>query len=235
MTTIPTTASTAAASATAKPATTSSNKTTALGQEQFLTLLVAQLQNQDPLNPADPTEFTAQLAQYSQLEQLFNLNDSMTQLASAQNNSERLSALSLIGQEVVVEESEFTLGTDPVQIGYKVDGTVSDATVLIKNTSGKTVAMLPAQDLAEGNHYLTWNGKNSSGNALAAGTYSISIEATTADGKSATVAPLVRSKVTGIDLSGSEAKIVTALGEYKISSLHGAFNSNQSPTSGSSI
>ena len=73
-----------------------------LGQDQFLTLLVAQLQNQDPLNPTDATEFTAQLAQYSQLEQLFNLTDAMDGLTAAQTSSQKVSALSLIGKEVVV-------------------------------------------------------------------------------------------------------------------------------------
>lgn len=209
-------------------ATTSSAKTNALGQDQFLTLLVAQLQNQDPLNPADATEFTSQLAQYSQLEQLFNLNDSMEQLATAQNNSERLSALTLIGQDVVVENSEFTLGKESVEIGYKVDGTVTDVDLLIKNSDGKTVATLSASDLSEGNHFLTWDGKNSSGTALDPGTYSIQISAKNGTTASASVSPLVRSEVTGIDLSGSEAKIVTALGEYAISAIHGAYDSTQS-------
>lgn len=219
---------------TATAAKTTSTKTTALGQEQFLTLLVAQLQNQDPLNPADPTEFTAQLAQYSQLEQLFNLNDSMELLAAAQNNSERLSSLSLIGQDVVVEESDFSFDSNSVQIGYKIDGTISEASLSIRNSSGKTVATLKANDLSAGNHFLTWEGKDSSGNTLPAGTYSITIQATGADGQSATVSPLVRSEVTGIDLSSSEAKIVTALGEYKISSIHGAYNKNQKATGSSS-
>ncbi len=209
-------------------ATTSSSKTSALGQDQFLTLLVAQLQNQDPLNPADATEFTSQWAQYSQLEQLFNLNDSMEQLATAQNNSERLSALTLIGQDVVVENSEFTLGKESVEIGYKIDGTVTDVDLLIKNSDGKTVATLSASDLSEGNHFLTWDGKNSSGTALDPGTYSIQISAKNGTTASASVSPLVRSEVTGIDLSGSEAKIVTALGEYAISAIHGAYDSTQS-------
>jgi len=231
MTTVPTTTNAAAAAA-AK--TTATSKTNALGQEQFLTLLVAQLQNQDPLNPADATEFTAQLAQYSQLEQLFNLNDSMDQLAAAQNNSERLSALSLIGQDVVVEDSTFTLGSDPVQIGYKIDGTVASASLVIKNSSGKTVATLAASDLSQGNHFLTWDGKDSSGNAVNPGTYSITIGAKSSTGESATVAPLVRAEVTGIDLSGSEPMIVTGSGEYKISSIYGAYNSKQSAVDDSS-
>lgn len=222
MTTVASTTNSTATTTTGTSKTTS--KTNALGQDQFLTLLVAQLQNQDPLNPSDPTEFTSQLAQYSQLEQLFNLNDSMDKLTSATNTSDRYAALSLIGQDVVVEDSSFTLGSDPVQVGYKIDGTVKDTSLVITNKSGKTVATLKATDLSEGNHFLTWDGKDSSGNTLAAGTYSITIKAENADGTSATVSPLVRSKVTGIDLSGTEAKIVTALGEYKISSLYGAYN-----------
>jgi flagellar basal-body rod modification protein FlgD len=207
--------------------TTTSTKNNTLGQDQFLTLLVAQLQNQDPLNPADATEFTAQLAQYSQLEQLFNLNDSMDQLTTAQNHSERLSALSLIGQDVIVEGSEFTLGKEPVQIGYKIDGSVTGANVLIKDSSGKTVRTLAGKDLSAGNHFLTWDGKDSSGNSLAAGTYSVTVDADTSKGASATVTPLVRAEVTGIDLSGNEVKIVTGLGEYSMSAIHGAYDQGQ--------
>ena len=55
-----------------------------MGKEDFLTLLVAQLQNQDPLDPDDASEFTSQLAEFSSLEQLQNLNDSMGELSSAQ-------------------------------------------------------------------------------------------------------------------------------------------------------
>lgn len=215
---------TAAAAAAAAKASESKNT---LGQDQFLKLLVAQMQNQDPLNPADATEFTSQLAQYSQLEQLFNLNDAMDNLTTAQNSSERLSALSLMGQDVVVEDSEFTLGEEGAQIGYKIDGSVADVKLFIQNSAGRTVATLNADDLSAGNHFLTWDGKGTGGNALEPGSYSIVIDALGSDGSSATVAPLVRANVTGIDLSGSEAKIVTGLGEYKISTIHGAYDSNQ--------
>jgi len=223
-TTTGTTTATAAATATASKTT---SKTKTLGQSDFLNLLVAQLKYQDPLNPSDPTEFTSQLAQYSQLEQLFNLNDSMTSLATAQNNSERLSSLSLIGQEVVVEGSDFTLGEEEVQIGYKVDGTVTGIKLRIEDSTGKTVATLSAKDLSEGNHFLTWNGQDNAGNKLAAGKYTIVADATASTDKTATVSPLVRAEVTGIDLSGSVPMIVTGLGEYKVSAIHGAYNKTQ--------
>lgn len=224
-TTTSATANAAATAAAAAGKTTSKTKT--LGQSEFLTLLVAQLKYQDPLNPSDPTEFTSQLAQYSQLEQLFNLNDSMTQLSTAQNNSERLSALSLIGQDVVVEDSDFTLGDKAVQLGYKVDGTITGLKLRIENSSGKTVATLTAKDLSEGNHFLSWDGKDTTGNQLAPGKYSITADPEGSSGTTATVAPLVRAEVTGIDLSSSTPQIVTGLGEYKISAIHGAYNKTQ--------
>lgn len=202
--------------------------TQALGQDQFLTLLVAQLQNQDPLNPSDPTEFTSQLAQYSQLEQLFNLNDAMDELASAQTGSQRIGALSLIGQEVVVENDTFTLGSEPVEIGYMVDGTVSSVKLLIKNEDGKLVNTLIGTDLSAGDHFITWDGKDSAGNSLIAGTYSITVDSKSAGSSNAAVTPLVRALVNGIDLSADDPSIVTPVGAFNISSLHGAYSTTGS-------
>ena len=211
--------------------TTASEKSNTLGQDQFLTLLVAQLQNQDPLNPADATEFTAQLAQYSQLEQLFNLNDAMEGLTEAQTNAQKISALSLMGKEVVVEDSQFTYDGNPTELGYTVDGTASRISLDIQNSSGRTVATINATDLKEGEHFVTWNGRDNNGNALEKGTYKIVINATSAeDGGTVTVAPLVRATVTGVDLSGSEPMVVTANGEFKISSVHGAYDKAASTT-----
>lgn len=230
MTTIPGTSSSSATTST----TAATTKTQALGQSDFLNLLVAQMKYQDPLNPSDPTQFTAQLAQYSQLEQLFNLNDAMSNLTTAENNSQRLNSLSLMGQDVVVEGSDFSYSGSPVQIGYQVDGTASDIKLNIKDSNGKIVKTLAASDVSTGSHYLSWDGKDKSGNTLAAGTYSIAIDATTSGGTTASVSPLVRATVTGIDLSGTDAKIVTALGEYKVSAIHGAYNSKQSALGSSS-
>ena len=80
-----------------------------LGKEDFLTLLVAQLQNQDPMNPEDATEFTAQLAQFSSLEQLFNINESMESLASAQIQSDRFATMDLIGKTVSYQDGDFSI------------------------------------------------------------------------------------------------------------------------------
>ena len=195
-----------------------------LGQDQFLTLLVAQLQNQDPLNPTDATEFTAQLAQYSQLEQLFNLNDAMDGLTAAQTSSQKVSALSLIGKEVVVEDTHFPFDGAPTRIGYRVDGPATDISLQIRNSAGATVATLNAGDTTPGEHFLTWNGLDQNGAPLPADTYQLAV---TAKGASAdatvTVAPLVRTTVTGVDLSGSEPLVVTRTGEFLVSAIRGVY------------
>ena len=203
--------------------TTSTSNTQSLGQDQFLTLLVAQLQNQDPLNPTDATEFTSQLAQYSQLEQLFNLNDAMDELTSATTKSQSISALNLIGQDVVVEGDNFSYNAEPVNIGYKIDGSVSSVSITITNSAGKKVATIAADELSEGNHFITWDGKDANGDSVTAGNYSFTVNATS-ESSSATITPLVRTNVTGVDLSGSEPQITTDSGNYGLSLIYGAYN-----------
>lgn len=203
--------------------TTSTTNKQSLGQDQFLTLLVAQLQNQDPLNPTDATEFTAQLAQYSQLEQLFNLNDAMDELTSATTKSQSISALNLIGQDVVVEGDTFSLKDGQASLGYKIDGTVTNLTITIKNSSGKVVNTLKASDLSEGDHFITWDGKDANGSTLDAGNYTFTLNATSGE-SSATTTSLVRTKVSGVDLSGSEPQVVTDLGNFGLSLIYGAYD-----------
>ena len=207
--------------------TTTAKKDTIMGKDDFLTLLVAQLKNQDPLKPDDPTAFTAQLAQFSSLEQLTNLNKSMEGLTTAQTNSERLSSLSLIGKDVSYNGGTITLEGKPVDIGYQLDGTASSVTLSIQDANGKTVHTVQAADseLKAGNHFITWDGKDQSGNLLADGKYTIVLQASAA-GKDASiaVAPLVRSTVTGVDLSSGI--ITTRAGEVLLKNIIGVLETN---------
>lgn len=199
-------------------------KSETLGQEDFLTLLVAQLQNQDPLNPSDPTEFTSQLAQFSELEQLFNLNDTMENLASAQNDAEKLNALSLIGKQVLVQGTSFTKREGSIEIGYRIEGAASDVTLLIQDEAGATVGRLRPSELDPGNHFITWNGFNNNGEPLPAGKYSILVQSQSSiEGREVTVSPLVHSTVTGVDLSTGTATLMTESGEFYINDIYGVY------------
>ncbi len=197
-----------------------------LGQDQFLKLLVAQLQNQDPLNPTEPTEFTSQLAQYSQLEQLFHLNDSMEAMAKAQDGSDRISALSMIGKEIQVEGSTFMLPEEgSTEIGYKLDGEAAGVDLQIRNESGQTVATLHPTELSSGNHYITFNGLDTQGERLPAGKYTIVLQARSgSEEETVGATPLVRTLVTGVDLTEDGVKMVTDIGEFAIHSIHGVYD-----------
>ncbi|MBU8911758.1 MAG: flagellar hook assembly protein FlgD, partial [Desulfobacterales bacterium] len=71
-----------------------------MGKDDFLKMMIAQLQHQDPLNPLDGTDFTAQLAQFSSLEQLSNMNTQLETLGLYQSSLNNAQSISLIGKEI---------------------------------------------------------------------------------------------------------------------------------------
>jgi len=84
----------------------STKKRGELGKDAFLHLLITQLKNQDPLNPLKDSEFVAQLATFSSLEQLGNLNKGMDKMASQAVQQNLLTAVSMIGKEVVTTDGK---------------------------------------------------------------------------------------------------------------------------------
>lgn len=190
-----------------------------MGKEDFLMLLVAQLQNQDPLNPDEPTEFTAQLAQFSSLEQLFTLNESMENMARSNANSDRFSTLNTIGKEVVYNDDSFKFNGEAVNIGYELDGNASEVTISIKQ-DGATIATIDADQLGSGRHFISWDGMKTDGSEAPHGEYEITLHAKATAGESVGIAPLIQSEVTGVDLDGSYGGIlITKAGEVAFNTI----------------
>jgi flagellar basal-body rod modification protein FlgD len=190
----------------------------ALGKEDFLTLMVEQLKNQDPMNPADATEFTAQLAQFSSLEQLFNINSSLEEMGSSTAEMQRLSALSMIGTEIVSKGSEFTFNGEPLKIGYNMDEAAEQGVLYIRDSAGNTVAAKPLSQMSEGQHMLEWDGVGDSGNVLPQGKYSVAISAFNGEDPVA-AHPLVQSKVIGVDMVDGTDMLVTESGNFKLAEV----------------
>jgi flagellar basal-body rod modification protein FlgD len=200
-----------------------------MGKEDFLKLLVAQLQNQDPLSPDDPTEFTAQLAQFSSLEQLFSLNKSMDNLAASTSNSDQFSTLNTIGKDVTYNGSGFDFTGEPVEIGYQLDDKASAVTMSLQQ-NGVTVATLKGKELETGSHFITWDGLLANNQTAPAGTYKIVMEAKATTDESIGAAPLIKSEVTGVDLKGENGPIlITKAGEIAFSSIHGVYDPSYRP------
>ncbi len=115
-----------------------------LGQNDFLTLLIAQLKNQDPLNPASNTEFIAQLAQFSSLEQMTLMNVNLEKsLESNINMTEAVSNAMIInyfGKYVTAETDSFIYdGTSPVELRFDLDSVASWGTLQIIDESGNII------------------------------------------------------------------------------------------------
>jgi len=196
---------------------------TNMGKEDFLKLLVAQLENQDPLNPDDATEFTSQLTEYSSLEQLMNINEGMENLVTSNGNSDRLSSLSTIGKEVSYHGAEFKFSGEPVEIGYQLDGTAQEVTISLQQNGG-TVATLKGTGLSEGSHFLTWDGLTTNGELAPVGDYEIVLNAKASEDESVAVAPLIKSEVTGVDLEGGTGGIlVTQAGQINFNEILGVY------------
>lgn len=204
--------------------TASSNKDVVMGKEDFLMLLVAQLQNQDPLSPDDPTEFTAQLAQFSSLEQLTSLNESMENLVTSNANSDRFSTLNTIGKDVTYNCGSFNFTGELVEIGYQLDGQASEVTLSLQQ-NGVTVATLNGEELETGSHFITWDGLLANNQNAPLGDYKIVLQAKATADESVGAAPLIRSEVTGVDLGGEYGGVlITKAGEVAFNSILGVYD-----------
>lgn len=173
-----------------------------LGREDFLTLLVAQLEHQDPLNPLESTEFTSQLAQYSSLEQLFNANQNLELISSGQEEASKLQALDFIGKEIVAEGENLLLEHGETSMGIFNLDEVADCSVLITDANGYYVREMSLGYLEPGAHDFEWDGRDDSGNMQEAGIYNFEITAVTEDEQILSVNKLITGKITGVDLEG---------------------------------
>ncbi len=154
-----------------------------LDRDAFLSLLITQLQNQDPLNPTDSVEFTAQLAQFSSLEQLGNVNENLVQLQNFQASINNSQAVSLIGKEITANGNSLILaGDQPAGCDFKLDGDASMVVVSIYDHTGEFVNSFESQNLTTGQHTLFWDGTDQNGTPVASGNYTFEVMAADANG-----------------------------------------------------
>ena len=154
----------------------------ALGTDAFLKMLVAQLQNQDPLSPMDGTDFSAQLAQFSQLEQLMNLNDSMDTLASSFSTQSEKDLVSYIGKQITGKIESMEVKNGEVTGGFFSLSGTAEIMVSITDASGKTVNNLSLGTKGAGAHLIEWSGTDSDGKAVLDGTYKYKVLANSGSG-----------------------------------------------------
>lgn len=169
-----------------------------LGKDDFLKLLVTQLQAQDPLSPMDDKEFVAELSQFSSLEQLTNISTGINSLTTLGSQQLALGAVGFIGKNVKAAGDSLTKASGKVgPMTYKLGEAASKVSVNIMDANGNIVRTMDLGAKAAGDQTFQWDGKSSNGTVLADGIYKIGISAQKADGSSMLVPTSVTGTVTG--------------------------------------
>ena len=198
----------------------SSQKSRALGKDAFLTMLVTQMKNQDPLNPVENTEFTAQLAQFSSLEQMFNINDNLKNIQMSQSSLNNTQAINIIGKEVKAEGNSIkhTAGGE-TNINYKLSSAAKEVKTSIYDSRGELVRVISESAKDSGEHTFVWDGKDNLGNIMSDATYSFMTNAVDISGTDIAVTPLIRGSVTGVSFDNGNTLISVGGQSVSMSSI----------------
>lgn len=186
----------------------------AMGKEDFLKLLVAQLSHQDPTKPTDPTEFVSQLSQFSSLEQLMNIKSGLDIVAITQTAATSAQMSSFIGKEVAFDSSQvpWTKSSDPVDMTFTLGKAATEVELKIVDADGDVIETRDLGAMNAGDGDFTFDGKKLDGTALRDGTYHITITAKDAAGEPVDVQLRGEGRVTGVSFDGGYPQLVLADG-----------------------
>ncbi len=171
-----------------------------LGKDTFLTLLVAQLRHQDPLNPMEGTEFSSQLAQFSSLEQLQNVNDNLSNMQVNQAEELIFNAMDFIGKEIDVQGSDLTLTENISAKGGLYMEEPGECVVTVFDADGTAVKNISLGQMDAGTHSFEWDGTGDNGDTLEEGTYNFAVTAVDSTGQELTVETYMSGRVDRVNI-----------------------------------
>jgi flagellar basal-body rod modification protein FlgD len=149
-----------------------------LGKNEFMDLMLAQLKNQNPLEPQDNGEFISQLAQFSSLEEMQKLSSTVNDVVGQFRSTQALQASAMVGKTVMAPSDIGVLGAEGELKGsVGVPASTGGLRLSIQNQSGELVRQLDLGSSPAGVKSFSWDGKDGNGNALPPGSYKIVAEA----------------------------------------------------------
>jgi flagellar basal-body rod modification protein FlgD len=190
-----------------------------LGKDEFLKLLIVQLQNQDPLQPVDNQAFIAQLAQFSSVEQLQAVGSRLDTLLLAQASANQMSTASLVGKDLLYRADGIDAGPGQPSAAQLQLTSRADVTLLVRDASGRTVRTLQLGSRAAGAVDVAWDGKDEAGNTVAAGHYQVTLSAKDATGKDVAVELRARGRVRGVTYDGDVPMLLVGASKVRMSDV----------------
>lgn len=207
-------------SASSNTSTSGSNSASDL-RSNFMTMLVTQLKNQDPLNPLDNSEMTSQLAQINTLSGIEALNTTLQSITGQIDASQTLQAAALIGHSVLVPGDRVLVGSgQATPFGIELASAADQVKVSITDSAGKLVRQFDLGAQAAGVQSFSWDGTLDDGTAAPDGAYTVAVAASTS-GTAQDVTVLTYGQVGGI-ASGSGAPLLdlgATLGQVDLQSV----------------
>lgn len=165
-----------------------------LGQDEFLELMMAQLKHQDPMKPMENGEFLGQMAQFSTVSGIEDMQTSLETMTSTFTSQQTLQSTQLVGHEVLVENDSMSLEASGETGGsFELEASSGNVKMDISDGSGKVIRQISLGEFSSGRHDFTWDGLNDSGERMAAGNYTVSINA--AEGDTFTSATVLTSRI----------------------------------------
>jgi len=176
-----------------------------LGQEDFLALMTAQLQNQDPFEPMESGDFLSDMAAFGTNDGISKLQESFADLATSLYSNQALEASAMVGKKALVAgDSAHFDGTNVVEGGVELPSSVTDLTITITGVGGHIIKQLDMGIQPSGVTNFSWDGTDSSGNVMPEGTYKIVAEATV-NGSNTAQSTLVEGLVESVTLGSGGA------------------------------
>jgi flagellar basal-body rod modification protein FlgD len=194
-----------------------------LGGTDFLTLMLAQLQNQDPTSPVDSNTFLTQLAQLSEVQGITSLNTNFSTLSNSLTSNQALQASSLLGHQAMVNSSTATLAAGATVTGaVNVPQTTSQVTLSISDSSGALVSQINLGAQSAGLANFSWNGTMGNGSQAPAGTYTLTAQYAGAVSGGTAATTLVNGTVESVSMGAGSTGLtlnVSGVGSVPFSSV----------------
>lgn len=136
--------------------TTTAKKGDVSAQDRFLTMLVAQMQNQDPLNPMDNAQVTSQMAQINTVTGIEKLNTSITSMMSQMVQAQAMQGASLVGRDVLVPGNSMYMVEGQGRAGFELAGKADKVTVEVLGAGGEVLDTIELGAMEQGRHHFQW-------------------------------------------------------------------------------
>jgi flagellar basal-body rod modification protein FlgD len=212
--------------ATAAAAKAANAKKAELNQDDFLTLMITQLKNQDPFKPMDPAQYVGQLAQFSSVSGLADINKNITALTSSLRGNQVLDGAALIGHTVIAEGNQVYRYVPeegdaiPTQGAVEVPSGASSVQLIVRDSAGSLVKT-QAMDNHKGLRGFSWDGSTDAGGVAPSGSYKIEVIAKVGD-KNVSLNTSVAAQVSSVSLDPANGALTLdtdTLGEIAMSDV----------------